>query len=68
MIPEHPGYVVSSRYIPTHEVDAAVHANEGTCHHVPDDAIVLDGEVAPSVTPERTRVTRRVTLRSHFDG
>lgn len=37
---------------PAHEVDAAVHAHQGTCVHVADQAIVLDWQVPSIVLPK----------------
>jgi hypothetical protein len=39
----------TSRNLPAHEIDAAVHAHQGTGPHVADQAIVLDGQVASAV-------------------
>jgi hypothetical protein len=37
---------IGIRYLPAHEVEAAVNANQGTSSHVPNEAVVFDGNVA----------------------
>jgi hypothetical protein len=32
--------------VPAHEINAPVHSHQGTCVHIPNDSIVLDGQVA----------------------
>ncbi len=47
---------------PAHKVDATVHTHKGTSSHVPDHAVILDGEVAAAVLADGA--PRRVHARA----